>query len=271
MPDPVLYLKSTSAAAIVSAILALAMLAVSKLAARRSAGRNSLDADAAKSNTVTGSSHSKTPDLSWLNCVYVISIAAGLATGYCVLSLVRSWPPVNALDRFLMIVIPVTLAVELVSGVSQMPRWFAWLLRLVIAAAVPRILLHDSVYLGESDGAWSGAQTGVTLVVCAALLASVWALLSWLYERSPGVSIPLSLAVAIQCGGLTIMMAGYIKGGAAAFPLAVVLGTVAIVVGLICKRCPAGALLGCGVVGLFGLLFIGRFFGRLSTESACVL
>ncbi|MFT7639046.1 MAG: hypothetical protein ACI9G1_000773, partial [Pirellulaceae bacterium] len=39
MPDPVLYLKSTSAAAIVSAILALAMLAVSKLAARRSAGR----------------------------------------------------------------------------------------------------------------------------------------------------------------------------------------------------------------------------------------
>jgi hypothetical protein len=67
------------------------------------------------------------------------------------------------------------------------------------------------------------------------------------------------------------MMAGYIKGGAAAFPLAATLVATTIGARLIAKRSGVPASIGIGVVGLFGLLFIGRFFGRLSTGSALAM
>jgi len=52
--------------------------------------------------------------------------------------------------------------------------------------------------------------------------------------------------------GLTMMTERYLSGGA---PADVV----------------APAIVGIGVLGLFGLLFIGRFFGRLSTASALAM
>jgi hypothetical protein len=73
------------------------------------------------------------------------------------------------------------------------------------------------------------------------------------------------------------MMAGYIKGGAAAFPLAAVLAATTVGSWLVTRRADAPAnfvapaILGIGVVGLFGLLFIGRFFGRLSTGCALAM
>ena len=114
-------------------------------------------------------------------------------------------------------------------------------------------------------------------------MLGVWSLLSWLAERSPGVSISFALCLSIQCAGVTVMMAGYIKGGAAAIPLVAALMAVTIGSTLIAKRFPsqasgaasscllAPAILGIGVVGLFGVLFIGRFFGRLSTASALTM
>jgi hypothetical protein len=81
--------------------------------------------------------------------------------------------------------------------------------------------------------------------------------------------------MAILCAGATIMMAGYVKGGATAFPLAITLVAATVSVRLTASRsAPAehldtAVLLGIGVVGLFGLLFIGRFFGEIS--SGCAL
>jgi len=76
---------------------------------------------------------------------------------------------------------------------------------------------------------------------------------------------------------LTVMMAGYLKGGAAAFPFAATIVGTAIAARLIAKRTAAPitfgppAIIGVGMVGLFGVLFIGSFFGRLSTGSALAL
>jgi hypothetical protein len=67
------------------------------------------------------------------------------------------------------------------------------------------------------------------------------------------------------------MLAGYLNGGAAAFPLTGALAGAAIASALRGKRTDEPATLGIGVVGLFGLLSIGHFFGRLSTGDALIL
>lgn len=248
MPDPLLYLKAIGAAAIVSAMCVLAMAGT-----RRPAG------------------------MTRINSASVLAIGLGLAIGYYVMSLRLAWPPASGLDRLLTIVIPAALTIELIAGFSRLPRWAAWSLRMSLAASIPRILLHDSVYLTGSGSGWTQWQAGAALAASGGLLAVVWSLLAWLSRRSQGVSIPLALCMSAICAGLTVMMAGYIKGGAAAFPFAAALVATILGAKLIAGRsgAPANfaapALLGIGVVGLFSFLMIGRFFGRLSTGCALAM
>lgn len=247
MPDPLLYMKAIGVAAIASALSVLAMVRV-----RESTGTTRL------------------------NLAPVIGMSVGLVLGYYVLALHLAWPPANGLDRFLTLVVPAALGIELIAAFERVSRPLAWCLRLSLAAMVPRILLHGSVYLSGDE--WSLWQAVMTLAGCVVLLAGLWGLLSWLARRSPpGVSIPFALILAILTAGLTVMMAGYIKGGAAAFPLAATLVATTIGARLIKKRLNpsecfnAPAILGIGVVSLFCLLFIGRFFGRISTGDALTI
>ena len=239
MPEPLLYLKTMAIVVVVSATSVLTMVAMWRSASKV-----------------------------WLNLASVLGVGIGLVVGYYVLAFRLAWPPVNGLDRFLTIVLPVTLGIELIAGFSSLPGWVAWVLRMSFAVMIPRILLHGSVYLSGND--WTLWQAGTTMLVCALLLAMVWSLLFRLSQRSPGVSIPLALYLTTLCVGLTVMMAGYIRGGAAAFPLAAVLLASPIWSRWITKNCGKSdysgdsAVLGIGVAGLFGLLFLGIFFGRVS-------
>lgn len=248
MPDPLQYLKATTTAAIVSAVFVLTM---------------------AKSRREFGDT--------WLNSACVLGIGSGLYAGYHMLSWRLAWPPSNGLDRFLTIVIPAALSIELVAGFQPVPRWLTWFLRISLATATPRILLQDSVYLTGTDGRWTFSQTTAVLLLCGVLVVGLWSLLAWLSRRSPGVSIPSGLGLATLCAGATVMMAGYIKGGAAAFPLAATVVATSFAVWLVTRRSKHPATIdtstiqGIGVVGLFGLLFIGRFFGELSTERALAM
>ncbi|TWU26269.1 hypothetical protein Pla52o_01220 [Novipirellula galeiformis] len=246
MPEPLLYCKAMGAAAIVSALIVLAIASLRRVPA------------------------------TWLNGVCVAAVGAGLASGFTVLSLRFVWPPLSGLDRLLTIILPATLAIEWVAGHRRLPRWGAWAMRLSIAAAAPRVLLHGSVYLSESSE-WTGWQTHTILLLLGVLLCVVWGLLSQLSTRAAGVSIPLALAMTIQSAGVTVMVAGYIKGGAAAIPLASSLVATSIAAAWIAKRRDAAlnssssVVIGIAVVGLFGILFIGRFFGRISSEAALTM
>jgi hypothetical protein len=248
MPDPLLYLKAMATSAIVSAIVVLVM-----------------------------ARWRRPTDDNWLNSACVLSIVLGLATGYYVLALRLAWPPSNGLDRFLTVVVPAALSIEFLAGLQRVPPKLSWFLRTILAAAIPRILLHDSVYLSSTDGPWTSRQAGAVFVVGSGLLVLAWSLLSWLSRRSPGSTLPIALSMAILCSGATIMMAGYLKGGASAFPLAITLIVTTVSVRLTASRsAPANHLgteviLGIGVVGLFGLLFIGRFFGELSNGSSLAI
>jgi len=248
MPEPLLYLKAMGTAAIVSAAFVLTMAGV-----RRSAGAI------------------------WLNTVCATGLGLGLGVGLYVLSLRLAWPPVNCLERFLTVVVPLALVIELIAGFDRVPNRVAWMLRLSLAVTAPRILLHDSVYLSGSDDEWALWQINTAMAICGILLAGLWGLLSRFQKRSPGMSMPLALCLTIQCAGVTVMMAGYIKGGGVACPIAGSLAATTIAIRLIEQRSDiprgfaASAIPGIGVVGLFGLLFMGRFFGRLSTGSALTM
>jgi len=248
MPEPLLYVKAMGAAGFVSALFVLAMAALRR------------------SDRTTR----------W-NLANVPAIGLGLTVGYFVLSLQPALPPVSALDRLLAIIFPAALSVELIAGFQKTPQWVARLLRMVLVAMIPRILLHGSDYISGSDDGWLPWQVVTTLGVCSLLLAVVWSLLAALSTRAPGVSLPVSLCMAIQSAAVTVMLAGYINGGAAALPLVAASLATTAAIWLVSARsatavhfhCPA--ILGIGVVGLFSLLFVGRFFGRLSTPVAITI
>ena len=242
MPDPKLYLLAMASSVVASLLFVLATSAVARPASA-----------------------------TWLNVASILGIGLGLAVGYKVLSLRLAWPPLNGLDRLLLIVVPSAIGIELIAGFSCIRRSIAWLMRICLATAAPRILLHGSVYLSGPGNGQELWRSAAQLVLCSILLIGVWRLLTLLSVRSPGISIPLALAMTAQSAGLTIMMAGYIKGGAATIPLAAALVGTTVATELMRMRTRLLGTIGIGVVGLFGILFIGRFFGRLSTVCALTL
>jgi hypothetical protein len=243
MPDLTLYVAAQGSAAVASAILVLSLGWLWKPV-----------------STVR------------FQAVALVGVAGGLGIGYYVLRLHLAWPPLNGLDRFLTIVLPAALCIEFAATFSRVPRSLAWFMRFTLVATMGRILLHDSVYINGAEPQWSPMQGTLVLVTCSALIVVVWGLLVWLSVRSSaGVSIALALALTIQSTGIFIMLAGYIQGGAAAFPLsAATVGAVASLC-LLTRHPNVCASIGICVVGLGSLLMIGRFFGGLSTEVALIL
>ena len=255
MPDPILYLKAFIAVVVASAIVLLVL---------RRVVRDSTDSLAAAAG--------------------VLAISAGLVVGYEVLFFSWTWPPANALNRFLMIVLPAALIVELLTAVFDSgfySRSLTIVLRVTLYACVGWILLHDSVYLSrvgsDNPDAWTLTQTVAILCGGFGGLIVVWSLLCRLSRRSASCSITLSLAMAVLCAGLATMMAGYIKGGIAAIPLTAGISGVALASQVLTtglgdpgKPYLQGAI-GIGVIGLFSLLCIGHFFGQLSGLHAIVI
>ena len=241
MPDAVLFLKAMGTAAGVSALFVLAL------------GWMRRPASATR-----------------LNLTIVSAVALGLLFGHLVLQVRPKWPPANGLDRLLTIILPAVVGIELLAGFASVPRRLVWSLRLSLSAATGRVLLYGSVYVA-ARGEWTVLQTWLSLGSCAILLVLVWSLLVRLADRAPGESIPLALAQASLCSGVTMMLAGYLTGGAAALPLAAALVGVAVAASLVTTRPAMHGAIGIGVVGLFGLLFVAKFFAGLPTGRTLVL
>ncbi len=242
MPDPYLHLQAMSTAAIAAFLMV----------------------------AVAGWWYRSVADVK-LHKSVIVAFALGFALGASCLRLQPNWPPTSALDRFMTLVLPFAIASELLAGNSRVPRWFVWSWRLVLSAVVVRILLHGSVYLTGTRDAWPLWQVGTTWVVCSGLLLATWGALEWLSQRPAAASLPISLALAIQCAGWVVMLAGYIKGGSACFPFAAALVGAIAATPLIRPGVRWHGVVGIAVVGLFSLLFIGRFFGGISTTCALTI
>jgi hypothetical protein len=200
------------------------------------------------------------------------ALAAGFALGGFWLRLPVSLPPTNALGRLACIVVPLAISIEVVAACWAIARRYIWCWRLILALAVGRILLHGSVYVSADKHLWSDWRAATIVLLSGALLLLAWNVLASLSRRAGGVSLLLALAEAALGGGLAVMLAGYLAGGEIALPVAGALVGCGVASGM--RRLPSDRLdgaLGVGVVALFGVLFIGHFFGRLSGGRALAI
>lgn len=248
MPDPLLYLKAMGFSALVSGMIVLA---------------------------IAGLRRPKTS--AWDHWACVLAVGIGLTVGYDVLGFEAVWPPANGLSRLLCIIVPTTLLIEMISGTAELPDWISWFLRTGLALATPRILLHGSIYLTAVNEGWDNWSASASMCVSGILLAGVWVLIHTLSRGSGWVSLDLVLAMTTLVAGLMLMMSGYLKGGAAAFPLVATVISTSVGRALSTRaiggtgQSGSRVIMGIGIVGLFGLLFIGRFFGRLTTGCSVIL
>src|SRR5437879_4033542 len=117
MPDPVLILKASAAAA----VLATAILLVSAWPW-------------------------KAPHPGRVAAGGAVGVGVAFFAGAWLLGFVPHFPPGEDRDRLFLILLPAAAVVEVVAAFGR-SAWLAWALRLVVAAAAARILLHDSSYL----------------------------------------------------------------------------------------------------------------------------
>jgi hypothetical protein len=212
----------------------------------------------------------------WTDVGWVAGLGAGFYLGCWMLDLWPRWPPLEDLDRLMILVIPAVLAVETLAAFAKVPRWLAWVLRLALAGCVPRVLLHGSSYLADVAGPgtrlWSPGWAWLILGILAAVLVTAWIVLALLARRAAGVSLVASLALAVGASALAIMLSGYATGGQAGLPLAAaLLGGSAVALVVVPGRCRPAAPIGVALVGLSSLLLAGRFFGELRSDHAILL
>jgi hypothetical protein len=203
---------------------------------------------------------------------WVVGVGGAFYLGCRLLGLWPSWPPRDGAHRLLVLVLPAVILVELLAARPSVPRWVPWALRLAIAAAAAPVLLYNTTYLaGTGTPEWSSSDAVLILGSLAAALAAVWGLLGLLLRRAPGRSVPLALSVACAAAGVAVMLSGDLTDGQLGLPLAAALAGAA-AASLVIRGAPgvSGAL-GVGVVGLFSLLVIGRFFAELTTTHAVTL
>jgi hypothetical protein len=204
---------------------------------------------------------------------WVIGVASAFLVGVRLLPDFRlHWPPSEVLDRFLLVLLPVAVLVELLAAALGSRWWLIWPLRLIVAAGAARILLHDSAYLTNPRAIdWSPEQVQAALVVLPMLLAATWIGLATLTRAAPGSSVPFALAMTCGCAGMTIMLSSYLTGGPLGLVLAgALVGATMIALFLPLPRDIAPAL-GIGIVGLFALLVAGHYFAALTAVHALTI
>ncbi|MFN7805495.1 MAG: hypothetical protein ACK5TO_15855 [Planctomycetaceae bacterium] len=267
MPDPGLFVLALVVAALVSLLMVRAAAGLQRDAAARM-GRGRWAA--------------------WLG------LLAGLAAGWDRLGYAVPWPPATGLDRLLVVVLPAVMVLDLLvfsgvfhglaGGVTKVLQRGAMaclpaVMLGLVSMVVPLVLLWGSVYLrrGMDDQTLSGQ--GALLLASGSLLGLGGVSLQRLSRQPAGNTVPISLMLALLSAGGCILLGGYIKGGAVAFPLAgVLLGGLLATIGRRSQpvfpqeRTEADrVLVTLGTVSLYGVLLVGCAFGRLPGGRALLV
>ena len=120
MPEPLLYVTSFAVALIASALFVLVITRLRRV------------------------------QTTSLNLISATAIGVGMAIGFLVMKQQWAWPPASALDRFLTIILPAAICIQWIAAFERTPLWLTRLMRSCLVDAVPRILLHQSVYMNET-------------------------------------------------------------------------------------------------------------------------
>ncbi len=177
--------------------------------------------------------------------------------------------------RFLTLLVPLALVVETLAAARPSSR-ATWIMRLGLAATVAPIVLHNSVYLADLNGPdsaeWSSSEAALILCGLAAILASIWAIMSRLLSRTSTSALLWVLVLDALATAVTVMLSGYFRAGLLALGLASATAGATLASYAAQPRLPTTGSLGMSVIGIFAVVLMGRFFGALSTGlAACLL
>lgn len=198
-----------------------------------------------------------------------LAVATAMLAGAWALGLVPRVPPREALDRFLIILIPFAVLAETLAATTGRTQWVGLGLRLVVASLALPVLVHGSSYVTDLSGPetreWTVSEAAIIYIGLAFALILMQRTLSLLAKRA-ALSTALVMVVATAGAAITIMLSGYATGGQLAIPLAAAMGAFVISGG----RHAEGAV-AITVTALFSLLIVGKLFAGLTTLSAVVL
>jgi hypothetical protein len=198
----------------------------------------------------------------------------GATAGFWWLGFGPRVPPSGGLDRLLAIVLPAAVAVEALAAVPQLARGFIWVLRAMVAAGLAPVLLWGSAYVSGPRPEWTAGETAGVCVGIGAAVFGVWLLLV-LGNRQVSGAAAAATTVSLQSAGIVMFLALYLGGGKASLPLAGALVGALSAGAAYADRSARAAhgetLLSLTVIGLAGLLVVGRFFSRVATGEAVVL
>ncbi|MGI8979425.1 MAG: hypothetical protein ACR2FY_09380 [Pirellulaceae bacterium] len=206
---------------------------------------------------------------------WIAGLGAGIYCGCGLLGEWPRWPPLEDRDRFLVILLPLALAVEGGAMLVRERRWIVWALRITLAAAAAPVLLYNSVYLtdlsGPGSAEWNRGEAALVLGLSAAMLAGVWGLLARLQTSTSDRALSPVLGFTALAGGATVMLCGYYRGGLLALPIVGAIAGVTLASYAFPKQPTENPCLGIGLIGIFTITFIGRFYGSLPTSLAICL
>jgi hypothetical protein len=206
----------------------------------------------------------------------VLGAALGIGIGCWWLGISANWPPKEAMDRLLRVVLPSVVGVELVGAAAGKFRWPVWILRAMVAAIAARIVLDKSIYITDLSGPgsrqWDETLTPKILAGLAGALAFVWAALLLLLRRPGGRAVPFAVGGTCAAAGATVMFSGYATGGGQlGLPLGAAIAGAFIASLLLAGRRTTGGAVSFGIVGLFSYLLVGYAFAELTVTNAALL
>ena len=247
MPDPVLMLEAMGVAAVAAALVFL------------------LFGNAARGER---------PALS--ACGWVLGLGLGSWLGFLVLGLRPRWPLSEDLDRFLALVFPAFLGVEVLISILRWPPAPRWLARGLVAALAAPALLYGSSYLSDvagpgtrewppvaavlilgAAGAWHSSGRGSWSRRRHAVARPVPSSWRWPFPRVERPS-PFCSPATPAAGRWVSPLAAALAGSRSRCPS--------------CRRSPSRPSRWVpGWEAVFSLLVIGRFFASLTTAHAVLL
>lgn len=192
----------------------------------------------------------------------------GFAVGLLLVPALPHVPPLSGLDRLLLIVLPVTLAIEAEVACGWLGG--AWLTgeRAVVALVTIPVLLHGSVWL---DG--GGSLVWLAILAAALFLWASWEGIGGHGESAADRTTVAVIVASLVTAGIAIGAAGWIKGAVVPLLAAAALAGALAAVGRSGQQIAGSiaGLWGVGFVALFGMLVLGVCFGRLSMPSALLV
>jgi hypothetical protein len=199
-----------------------------------------------------------------------LAVGLGFVTGAVMLGFCPRGLLATDQERLLLLVVPLAVAAE--SWIAFKPTSVARiaLARGSVALLSGPLLMLGSVYLSGGVSGWSLSERVFFLFGVGILILVPWLMLATLQQRRPDPTISLSLAATSLAAGITTMLSGYASAGQLALPLAATLTTTAFAIPVAASLRFPGAV-GVGWVCLAGILFIGRFFGSLTTPHGVLL